>query len=129
MCVREGVGGEAEPEQAGLHVLRQEMRGRARAEAIDAAGVCEEDLGMDRPGCLDVATDADTMGSVQSPALACDQLVASGFCARLALRALVGAVCALLCTLHIRLPTHLPSRRFCSPRFAWLIATTVICGL
>src|SRR6516225_4721024 len=43
--------------------------------------------------------------------------------------ALVGAVCALLCTLHIRLPTHLPSTRFCSPRFAGLIATTGLCGL
>src|SRR6516225_7623344 len=62
-----------------------------------------------------------------------------GFCLRPAgrfrllrsssLAALVGAVCALLCTLHIRLPTHLPSTRFCWPRFAWLIATTGLCGL
>src|SRR6516164_4491369 len=64
---------------------------------------------MDRPGCLDVATDADTMGSVQSPALACDQLVASGFCARLALQhsSALFVPCSALCTSAF-LPTFPP---------------------
>jgi len=64
---------------------------------------------MDRPGCLDVVTDADTMGSVQSPALACDQLVASGFCARLALRhsSALFVPCSALCTSAF-LPTFPP---------------------
>ena len=69
---------------------------------------------MDRPGCLDVVTDADTMGSVQSPALACDQLVASGFCARLALRhsSALFVPCSALCTSAF-LPTF-PPRGFAS---------------
>ena len=64
---------------------------------------------MDRPGCLDVVTDADTMGSVQSPASACDQLVASGFCARLALRhsSALFVPCSALCTSAF-LPTFPP---------------------
>jgi hypothetical protein len=36
--VREGVGGDAEAEEARLHVLGEEMRGRAGPEAIDPAG-------------------------------------------------------------------------------------------
>src|SRR6516165_2749029 len=64
---------------------------------------------MDRPGCLDVVTDADTMGSVQSSALACDQLVASGFCSRLALRhsSALFVPCSALCTSAF-LPTFPP---------------------
>ena len=58
---------------------------------------------------LDVVTDADTMGSVQSPASACDQLVASGFCARLALRhsSALFVPCSALCTSAF-LPTFPP---------------------
>ena len=49
------------------------------------------------------------MGSVQSPALACDQLVASGFCARLALRhsSALFVPCSALCTSAF-LPTFPP---------------------
>src|SRR6516162_121095 len=64
---------------------------------------------MDRPGCLDVVTDADNMGSVPSPALACDQLVASGFYSRLALRlsSALFVPCSALCTSAF-LPTFPP---------------------
>src|SRR6516165_563709 len=49
------------------------------------------------------------MGSVQSPALACDQLVASGFCSRLALRhsSALFVPCSALCTSAF-LPTFPP---------------------
>jgi len=54
------------------------------------------------------------MGSVQSPASACDQLVASGFCARLALRhsSALFVPCSALCTSAF-LPTF-PPRGFAS---------------
>src|SRR5258708_18238487 len=30
---------------------------------------------------------------------------------------------------RVHLPTHLPSARFCYPRFPWFLATAVLCGL